>query len=37
MVDCSMEGAEKTSAPIDVRITLEKVAVNVGIISSFRI
>jgi len=32
-----MEGAEKTSAPVDTRITLEKVTVNVGILSTLRI
>jgi len=37
MADCSMDGAEEISAPLDTRITLEKVAVNVKILSPPRI
>jgi len=37
MADYLMEGAEETSAQVDTRITLEKVAVNVGILSPLKI
>jgi len=32
MTDCSMDGTDEISDPIETRITLEKVTVNVGIL-----
>jgi len=34
MADCSIDDADETLDPVEIRITLEKVAVNVGISSS---
>ena len=35
--DCSTDGAGDTFAPVDTRMTLEKIAVNMRILSPFRI
>jgi len=37
MADCSMDGAEEISVSVYTHITLEKVAINVGILSPPRI
>jgi len=34
MADCSIDGVVVTSAPVETHITLEKVAIKIGILSS---